>query len=92
MPTSTPAIVQVLTAFAVAFTRPTFAHAVTLFSGTLLSSGRRTVASALRAAGLIDERHFTTYRGSAVLPSSTFPGVVVPGRCRSSRSQHHRRR
>jgi DDE superfamily endonuclease len=47
--------------FALAFTRPTFEHVLTLMGGTLLASGRRTVASALRAVGLIDERHFTTY-------------------------------
>jgi hypothetical protein len=61
MPTPSPAIVQVFTAFAGAFTRPTFDHAVTLVCGTLLASGRRTVTSALRAVGLIDDRHFTTY-------------------------------
>jgi hypothetical protein len=61
MPTPSPAIVQILAAFALAFTRPTFVHAVTLVSGTLLTSGHRTVTSALRAVGLIDDRHFTTY-------------------------------
>ena len=39
---------------------PTFAHALTLVYGTILAPGRRTVASALRAAGRGDERHFTT--------------------------------
>jgi hypothetical protein len=47
--------------FATAFTRPTFDHVLALLCGTLLASGRRTIASALRAIGLIDERHFTTY-------------------------------
>ncbi len=61
MPTPSPAIVQGLTAFASAFTRPTFDHALVLITGTLLTSGRRTVTSALRTVGLIDERHFTTY-------------------------------
>jgi DDE superfamily endonuclease len=57
----TPIIVPLMQSFTVAFTRPTFDHAVTLLCGTLLASGRRTVTSALRAVGLIDERHFTTY-------------------------------
>jgi hypothetical protein len=61
MPAPSPAIVHVLDVFAVAFTRPTFDHAVTLIAGTLLTSGRRTVTAALRAIGLRDERHFTTY-------------------------------
>jgi DDE superfamily endonuclease len=64
MPTPSPAIVPLvplLAAFAPAFTAPTFAHALLLVYGTLLASGRRTVTAALRAVGLRDERHFTTY-------------------------------
>src|SRR5687768_14602364 len=61
LPTPDPAIVGLLQVFAEAFTRPTFAHAVTLVYGALLAPGRRTVAAALRAVGLRDERHFTTY-------------------------------
>ena len=61
MPTPSPVIVPFMRPFASAFTRPTFEHVLTLIGGTLLASGRRTVTSALRAAGLIDERHFTTY-------------------------------
>src|SRR5215204_6156789 len=52
---------SVLTPFAVAFTAPTFRHVLVLVSGTILASGRRTVAAALRAVGLGDERRFTTY-------------------------------
>jgi hypothetical protein len=63
---STPPLVSVpllsvLTPFAVAFTAPTFRHVLVLVSGTILASGRRTVAAALRAVGLGDERRFTTY-------------------------------
>jgi hypothetical protein len=47
--------------FAVVFTAAPFAHALTLAQGTLLGTGRRTVAAALRAVGRGDERHFTTY-------------------------------
>jgi hypothetical protein len=61
MPTSSPPFTQVLQVFAAAFTRPTFDHALTLITGTLLASGRRTVTAALRAVGLQDDQHFTTY-------------------------------
>ena len=53
-------LLSILQPFAAVFTAPTFAHALTLVQGTLLASGRRTVASALRAAGRGDERHFTS--------------------------------
>ena len=52
---------SLLTPCAVAFTAPTFRHALVLVSGTILASGRRTVAAALRAVGLGDEHRFTTY-------------------------------
>ena len=52
---------SVLTPFAVAFTAPTFRHVQVLVAGTILASGRRTVAAALRAVGLGEERRFTTY-------------------------------
>src|SRR5436190_19577340 len=52
---------SVLTPCAVAFTAPTFRHVLVLVSGTILASGRRTVAAALRAVGLGEERRFTTY-------------------------------
>ena len=55
-----PLLLRVLPPFAAAFTRPTFAHVLTLVAGALLASGRRTVAAALRAVGLGEERHFTT--------------------------------
>jgi DDE superfamily endonuclease len=54
-------LAALLSAFAIAFTRPTFAHVQLLVTGTLLTSARRTLASALRAVGLGGERHFTTY-------------------------------
>ena len=61
MSTPSPDSIYPLRAFAGAFTGPTFAHALTLVYGAILAPGRRTVASALRAVGLGDERHFTTY-------------------------------
>jgi len=66
MPPFPASIAGVLCAFAIAFPRPTFAHVHvwvtgTLLTGTLLTAGRRTVTAALRAVGLGEGRHFTTY-------------------------------
>src|SRR4051812_15148312 len=61
MPNPAPVLVRLLAMFAPAFTAPTFAHALTLAYGAILAPGQRTVAAALRAVGLNDERHFTTY-------------------------------
>ena len=73
---------SLLTPFAVAFTAPTFRHVLVLVSGTILASGRRTVAAALRAVGLGEERRFTSYhrvreRGwaSAPVPSRRSAGA-----------------
>jgi hypothetical protein len=54
-------ILPILFAFSSAMTQPTFTHAATLACGALLTPGRRTVAAALRAVGLGNTRHFTTY-------------------------------
>src|SRR5918912_2256565 len=61
LPVPGPEVVALLQTFAVAFTRPAFAPAVVLLYGVILAPGRRTVAAALRAVGLRDERHFTSY-------------------------------
>jgi len=61
MPTLPPDIVQLFSFFAIAFTAPTFAKAVTLAVGAILAPGRRTVASALRMVGLADDEHFTNF-------------------------------
>src|SRR6188474_2373895 len=79
-PMSTPPLATVppqslLTPFAVAFTTPTFRHVLVLVSGTILASGRRTVAAALRAVGLSDERRFTTYH--RVLNRSVWSALVL---------------
>jgi hypothetical protein len=58
-PSST--IIQLLSVFAIAFTAPAWAKALTLLYGTILAPGRRTVAAALRAMGLADDEHFTNY-------------------------------
>jgi DDE superfamily endonuclease len=61
VPAPPPAIVPFLLPFAAAFTAPTFRHVLVLVAGTLLASGRRTVAAALRAVGLDQGRRFTRY-------------------------------
>jgi hypothetical protein len=60
-PLASGLLLSLLTPFAVAFTAPTFRHVLVLVSGTILASGRRTVAVGLRAVGLGEERRFTTY-------------------------------
>src|SRR5919109_222023 len=60
-PTPGPEVVALLQTFAVVFTRTTFAHALIVLYGAILAPGRRTVAATLRAVGLRDERHFTSY-------------------------------
>jgi hypothetical protein len=47
--------------FAPLFTRPTAWHALRLMEGTILTVGRRTVASALRTIGRQDTPHFQNY-------------------------------
>lgn len=54
-------IIALLKAFAPLFTKPAFQHLHTLVLGTILTTGRRTVASALRAVGLSQEKHFQNY-------------------------------
>jgi len=61
MPTPSPAIVLLLSAFAGPFTASTWRHALLLLYGTILAPGARTVAAALRAMGLAHDRHFATY-------------------------------
>lgn len=61
MPTPSPEVMQLLSAFAVAFTAPAWSKALVLLFGTILAPGRRTVTAALRAMGLGDDEHFTNY-------------------------------
>ncbi len=44
-------IIEVLTVFRPLFTAPTWRKLMTLLTGTLLTRGRRTVTTALRASG-----------------------------------------
>jgi hypothetical protein len=54
-------LAELFSEFAPLFTRPTFAHALLLLKGAILSLGSRTVAAALRAVGLQDDPHFLNY-------------------------------
>jgi hypothetical protein len=54
-------IIQLMAAFASAFTAPTFRKVQILVYGAILAPGRRTVASALRAAGCGQTPDFSTF-------------------------------
>lgn len=84
MPTPSPAILHLLEPFAVAFTVPTFADALIVLYGAILTPGRRTVAACLRAVGLESERHFTTYHrvlNRAVWSPRTQPHPAAAALC-----------
>ena len=61
MPTLPPALARIMIAFRPLFSRSVFASATVLVIGALLTPGRRTVAAALRAVGLAQERTFHKY-------------------------------
>ena len=54
-------MIRVLTLFAPLFSKSVFQHVQVLLAGSILAPGKRTVASALRAMGLEEERHFCRY-------------------------------
>jgi hypothetical protein len=54
-------MVQVLAPFVPLFSERVFRHVQLLLAGAILAPGKRTVASALRAVGLQDERCFCCY-------------------------------
>src|ERR671911_145033 len=58
LPTS---MIQVLAPFAPLFSKSVFQHVQMLLVGAILAPGKRTVASALRAVSLEDERRFCRY-------------------------------
>ena len=61
MRTLPPQMIQVLAPFARLFSERVFHHVQLLVAGTMLAPGKRTVASALRAVGLQEERRFCRY-------------------------------
>lgn len=68
-------IIPVLECFVPAFREPTYQKGLVLVIGTLLSKGRRTVTSALRAMGLGQESGWSKYHH--VLNRAQWSGLVV---------------
>jgi hypothetical protein len=54
-------MIRLLAPFAPLFSERLWQHVQVLLAGTILAPGKRTVASALRAVGLEDERRFCRY-------------------------------
>jgi hypothetical protein len=54
-------MIRVLVPFAPLFSKRVWQHVQVLLTGSMLAPGKRTVASALRAVGLQDERRFCRY-------------------------------
>ncbi len=61
MLTPSPEIIRLLSGFAMAMTAPTFAKALVLIYGTILTPGLRTVSAVLRVMGLGDLETFGNY-------------------------------
>ena len=61
MPTLPPKMVQALVPFAPLFSKRVWQHAQLLVVGAILAPGKRSVASALRAMGLDQEKRFHRY-------------------------------
>jgi hypothetical protein len=72
-------MIQVLAPFAPLFSERVFQHVQLLLAGAMLAPGKRTVASALRAVGLQEERRFCRYHRvlSRALWSSREVGRVL---------------
>jgi len=84
MPTRPPTILQLLAAFAPVFSRRVWRSARVLAAGALLTPGKRTVAAALRVAGLAGIRRFERYhrvlnrtRWSSIAVSRILLGLLV---------------
>lgn len=56
-----PSILSIIAPFTILFSRPVWNNALTLFMGTLLCRGKRTVCAALRVMGLSNETGFAKY-------------------------------
>lgn len=61
MPFLSPAILSIIAPFAILFSRPVWKNILTLFIGTILCRGKRTVCAALRVMGLSNETNFAKY-------------------------------
>jgi hypothetical protein len=56
--TPSPEIIHLLSTFAVGMTAPTFAKALVLIYGAILTPGRRTITAMLRVQGLDGAQQF----------------------------------
>ena len=61
MPTLPEEMIRVLAPFAPLFSKRVWQHVQLLLAGTILAPSKKTIASALRAVGLEDERRFCRY-------------------------------
>jgi hypothetical protein len=61
MPTLPEEMIWVLAPFAPLFSKRVWQHVQLLLAGTILAPSKKTIASALRAVGLEDERRFCRY-------------------------------
>jgi hypothetical protein len=75
MPPLPLSLLVVLAPFASCFSRRVWPHALMLVAGAILAPGRRTVAAALRAMGLAQERRFARYH--RVLSRAAWSGLAV---------------
>jgi hypothetical protein len=74
-------MIRLLAPFAPLFSKRVWEHVQLLLAGAILAPGKRTVASALRAVGLQEERQFCRYHRvlSRALWSSREAGRVLLG-------------
>lgn len=84
MLTPSPEIIQLLTTFAVGMPAPTFAKALVLIYGAILTPGRRTIAAALRVQGLDGAGNYGKYHRvlnqapwSAMVMSQILLGLLI---------------
>jgi hypothetical protein len=68
-------MIRLLAPFAPLFSKHVWQHAQVLLLGTILAPGKRTVASALRAMGLDQEKRFHRYH--RVLSQATWSSLKV---------------
>ncbi len=68
-------MIRVLSPFAPLFSRRVWQHVLVLLVGAILAPGKRTVASALQAVGLEDERRFCRYH--RVLSRAAWSGTAA---------------
>jgi DDE superfamily endonuclease len=61
MPSLSPAILSIIAPFAILFSKPVWSNALTLFIGTILCRGKRTICAVLRVMGLSNEVNFSKY-------------------------------